>query len=92
MFKLAAKDVQFSVKIDSFLHKIRLFYKTLHYHGHTIARFFAQNVRIHGHFTPPQKLHSFLFAQKLEHFLRLRSRELILGEKEHPHAITSLIA
>ena len=85
-------DVEPAVKGKAHGHVLRLFHKALADHRHAVPRPVAQHRGPHRHHPPAQKFQAFFFHNDLEHLLSLTAGQLVLGQKEHAHAVFPLAA
>ena len=75
-------NIKLPVKIQSLLHLLRLFDKSLLDIRHTFPSFVAQDLRMDRDLTESQKFHSFFLHDDLKHFFRLVAFQLFLREKQ----------
>ena len=90
LFKLAACNIQHSVKRQPFFYFFRLFDKCLHDVWHTFSCFMTENLRNYRHGSPSEKFQSFFFHNDLKHLFRLCTFDLMLWEKELCNTVFSL--
>ena len=91
LFKLAACNIQHSVKRQPFFYFFRLFDKCLHDVWHTFSCFMTENLRNYRHGSPSEKFQSFFFHNDLKHLFRLCTFDLMLWEKELGNSVFSLV-
>ena len=86
---LPADNVQPAVKVQVLLGLFRPADKALPDGGHAVPGPLAQNLGIHRHLPPAQKLHPVLFHQNLKELLPLAAVKPVLGKEKHADGIAS---